>query len=357
MDKLRAIQYFNSAVAAGSLAEAARRLGVSTAAVAQLVASLERTLGTVLLHRTTRGISLTAAGAQYHEVSSQLESALRQIEQRLGPRGAQPRGTLTVGMRTGIGHNCVMPHIGRFLERFPDVELVVKPMETLDEFDRLGVDVAVTSGWPPERDFIVRPLARARNVVCASPSYWARAGMPAQPEDLRDHHCLVFRSSGGALLDRWAFDKQGQRREVNVGGQLFSDGVSWVDSAACHGAGVIRKSDITLAMYFEQGLLVPALTDWEGLDAPEHFAAYRRTHRQSKGVRAFVEFLVEVFDEIRQSVSAPGRGGPARMAKPHWYGRVHGRLSAAGHNGLSSARAHPPDGSCSISVIGSVGDG
>src|SRR5690349_6024572 len=119
MDKLRAIQYFNRAAEFGTFAETARALGVSKPAVTQLVAALERSLGTTLLHRTRRGLVLTADGEKFHEASRTIESDLHELEQRFVARGAQPRGTLVVGLRGSLSQNYVMPRIVRFLDRYP----------------------------------------------------------------------------------------------------------------------------------------------------------------------------------------------------------------------------------------------
>src|SRR5688572_24987345 len=99
MDKLRAIQYFNRAVEDGSFTAAARSLDVSTPAVTQLIAALEREVGILLFHRTNRGLSLTADGQRYYETSRKIAADLHDLEQRLAPRAVKPRGTLTVGMR------------------------------------------------------------------------------------------------------------------------------------------------------------------------------------------------------------------------------------------------------------------
>ena len=95
---------------------------------------------------------------------------------------------------------CVLPNLPRFFEQHPELELVLKPVEQISDFDTQEVDVAVLTGWPPDGDFVVRQLAQTRNLVCASPDYWSRRGRPASPDDLAAHDCLVMRSSGGVLL-------------------------------------------------------------------------------------------------------------------------------------------------------------
>lgn len=327
MDKLRAIQYFNRAVEAGSFAAAARLLDVSTPAVAQLVAALERSLGVVLLHRTTRGLSLTVDGERYHETSRKVAADLRDVEQRLGPRGVKPRGTLTVGMVPVLGRNWVMPRIARFLARFPDIEVVTRRMRTFQDIDERNVDVAVLIGWPPERDLVVRQLAQTRHVVCASPEYWMRKGRPQEPDELRNHHCLILEGISGMRHDRWIFEKSGERRTVDVKSRLMSDDRNWLDEAACAGAGIVRFADLTLIPYLSSGLLVPALLDWEVLEAPTIYAACRRSQRNSKLVRVFVDFLTEIGAEL-ESERPPGPTSRIpRVPKPEWVGRARGRQS------------------------------
>ncbi|HMH18791.1 MAG TPA: LysR substrate-binding domain-containing protein [Burkholderiales bacterium] len=328
MDKLRAIQYFNRAADGGSFAAAARFFDVSTSAITQLVGALERSLGVTLFHRTTQGIALTLDGERYYETARRVAADLHDIEQRLGPRGAKPRGTLTVGMSSSLGQYCVMPRIMRFLSRYPDIELVFKPIVTIREIEEKNLDVAVLVGWPPERDLVVRTLAQTQLMVCASPQYWVREGMPHEPEGLRDHHCLILRSSGGTLLDRWAFEKNGERRTIDVKTRLFSDDRTWLAEAACVGAGVIRMIDFTLIQYLSSGLLVPVLMDWKALESPMIFAAYAPSQRRSKLVRVFLDFLVEIFAEIgSERMPSPGSAMP-RVPKPDWFGRTHGRHSA-----------------------------
>jgi DNA-binding transcriptional LysR family regulator len=327
MDKLRAIQYFNQAVENGSFAAAARVLDVSTPAVTQLVAALERSLGVVLLHRSRQGLALTTDGERYYETSRKIAAELRDVEQRIGPRGAKPGGTLTVGLRGPLGPACVMPHMAQFIAHYPGIELAFKPVVTFHEIDGKGLDVAVLAGWPPERNLIVRPLAQTQHVICAAPEYLAHAGVPQMPDALRHHHCLIHRSSGGTLLDRWIFEKDGDQRTIDVHTRFISDERNLLDEAACNGAGIIRVTDLTAQRYLRTGLLVPLLSDWQALEAPTIYAAYPPSQRRSKLVRVFVEFLVEIFAEIdRERMLMEGRK-VAPVRKPNWYGRTLGRQS------------------------------
>jgi LysR family transcriptional regulator, regulator for bpeEF and oprC len=337
MDKLRAIQYFTQAAESGSFAATARHFQVSAPAVVQLVGALERSLGGPLFHRTTQGLTLTDGGQRYYDVARQLITDLRDVEQRIGSRGTRPRGTLTVGMRGSIGMSCVLPRIARFVADYPDIDLVIRPSFTVKDIDDRQLDLALLVGWPPERDLIVRPLAQTRLIVCAAPDYWARHGMPREPDDLRGRDCLIVRSSGGTLLDRWIFERNGEQRTIDVKARMVGEDLAWLGEAAAAGIGILRVVDLTLPAYLTSGRLVPALSDWEALEAPLVFAAYPPSQRRSRLVRAFLDFLVQVFAEIETERSQAIGNAISRVRKPEWYGRTHGRQSAYGIKGRKAA--------------------
>lgn len=326
MDKLRALEYFNRAVEHGSFTGAARACNVSTAAVAQLVAALEREVGVALFKRSRQGLALTPEGERYHETSRAVAQALADAEQRISPRGATPRGTITVGFRQQLGQLYIAPQLTRFLARYPEIELVLKPVTRIDELDARMIDVAVLIGWPPQTDYVVRLLAQTQMSICASPDYWRRAGMPRDPGDLHAHHCMVLRSSGGALLDRWLFRKNGEERTIDVRARVFSDEGGMLVGAALGGAGVVRAVDVVLSDYLASGRLVRALSDWTVLEAPLLYAAYHARHRKSPVVRAFMSFLEEAF-AASTGLQASGLTYPP-VRPPEWFGKTQGRQSA-----------------------------
>lgn len=321
MDKLRAIQYFNRAVESGSFTAAARSLDVSIPAVTKLVGALERTLGTALLVRTRRGLALTSEGERYFAISRRLQSEFQALEERFGARSRLVRGTLSVGLGPALGQFCVMPRIAGFHQAFPDVELIIRSISTSKDLLGHHLDVGVLVGWPIERALVAKRLAQLRNVICASPRYWREHGMPTEPIALKHHQCMVFRSTGGKLLDQWIFERGGERSVVDVAGKLRFDDRNWLAEAACCGAGVARIGDLTSAPLLANGQLVPVLNDWECVDAPIVFAAYRPSQRDSKLVRAFLQFLEGVFADLEAERLPVPAVGAVRTTKPAWYGR------------------------------------
>jgi len=321
VDKLRAIQYFNRAVELGRFSAAAKSLSVSTPAVTQMVSALERSLGVALLHRTTRGLSLTVEGERYYKTSSRLAAEFMDLDLRLSSRIGKPHGTLTVGLRPTIGQYCVMPRITRFLDRFPNISLVVRFVRTIQDCEAANVDVAALLGWMDVGKLMRRQLAQTRYAVCASPEYWAQNGRPHEPDELRDHQCIVESRPGEPLLDRWSFNKGPVRRTVDVRGRLSGDYRDILLEAACAGAGVIRVNDITAAPFLRSGKIVPVLTDWEIPEAPPIFAVYQRTMRHSMLVRVFVDFLAEVFSEIELERVPTPTAVVTRVSNPEWARR------------------------------------
>ena len=154
-----------------------------------------------------------------------------------------------------------------------------------------------------------------------------RKGTPREPEDLRRHECLVYRGMVEVVLDRWTFEKDGERRAVDVTSRLCSDDRTWLDDAACAGAGVIRGSDLLMSRYLRSGSLVPVLTDWKCMDAPTVFAAYRSSHRNSRLVRVFINFLLEVFGELEVERWPGLPGSVASASRPPWFSHARGRHS------------------------------
>lgn len=334
MDKLRAIQYFNRTVETGSFTAAARSLEVSTPAVTKLVAALERTLGAPLLVRARRGLTLTAEGERYYATSRRLLAEFQAFEARFNTRAQSVSGTLAVGLGPALAQYCVMPRIERFRQAFPDVELIVHSISKSKDLHAYHLDLGVLVGWPIERELVVKRLAQLRNVICASPQYWREHGTPPEPAALKNHHCLVFRSTGRTLLDQWIFERNGARSVVDVTGKLRFDDRNWVTEAACAGAGVARVGDLTSAPLLAGGQLVPVLTDWECVDAPIVFAAYRPNQRYSRLVRAFIEFLGNVFLELAAERWPAPISSVVRSSKPAWYAHAPGRDSKRG-TGLS----------------------
>jgi DNA-binding transcriptional LysR family regulator len=327
MNKLRAIEYLIAAVDARSFAGAARQLGVSAPAVFKLVNALERELGLRLLARSKHLCTPTPEGELYLSAVRSLSRQLNELEATLAARGTRLGGTLRVGLRHHFGQVCVVPYLDRFRSRHPQLVLDMTQIEPLPGSLPAGLEVFVAGGWLDQPDLIVRTLIQTRYVVCASADYWHHRGVPREPAELAGHDCLAMRI-GPTVLDTWEFERADQLQRVALPAATVSNHFDWLLELARHGHGVLRGPDVVLQPAIARGELVPALQDWVGKDAPPIYVAFRQGLQRSPRVRAFVDFLVEIFEEQDRLRQPRLPGERLFEPPPPWWWRWHGRLSA-----------------------------
>jgi len=311
MDRMRAMEYFIRVVEAGSFAGAARELDVSPPAVTQQVAALERALGAPLLRRSSRQLSLTADGELFLPACANALAELHAAEARLSTNQVRASGKLLIGMARIVGQY-VAPALTDFVARHPAMTLDVRVVQTPNAPLAALVDLLVFVGWPQETDMVAKRIAQTKFVTCASPAYWRARGLPQDPEELRGHTCLAFRTPWDVVLDLWKYRRGTEVRSVAIEPRIVTDDRDWMIQAAVRGAGVVRVADVAAPQIFEQGLLQPVLLDWETLEAPPIYAMYRR--RPPARVRVFLDFLTEIFANLE--ASRPGGGDTNREPVP-----------------------------------------
>jgi LysR family transcriptional regulator, regulator for bpeEF and oprC len=316
MDRLRAMEYLVRVVEAGGFAAAARDLDVSPSAVTQLIAALERELGAQLLRRDSRHLSLTPDGEHFLPACTNALAELRAAEARLSVNRTRASGKLVVGMQRRTGQ-AVAPFIADFLAAHPGISLDLRVVPNPKVVSAALVDVLIFVGWLEDTDMIAKRIAQTRYVTCSSPAYWQARGVPRDPDDLRGHTCLTFRSPWGAVLDLWKYQRGGEVRNVPVEARIVSEDLDWAATLGAHGGGVLRVVDLHTRSYFEQGLLQPVLQDWEALEAPPVHVMYRRGARTSARVRAFVNFVTELFPTFE--ASRPIERNVAPVPMPSWF--------------------------------------
>lgn len=288
--------FFSSLCSAGSLSAAARELGISTAAVSKHLSQMEARLGTPLMNRTTRRMSLTQEGELYLEHARRILSAIDDLQELLGgATGASVSGLLRVNATLGFGRMHIAPLISSFVRQHPglDVQLqlsVNPPALTEDAFD-----VCVRFGVPPDSRVIARRIAANRRVLCASPAYLAAHGMPKAPADLTRHACIGIRQ-GEEAYGLWRLSmKRGKKTETEAvktrGALTTNDGeiaVNW----ALEGHGILMRAEWDVARYLASGRLVQVLPEWETPDA-DVYVVYPQRYQGVARVRLFVEHLAK----------------------------------------------------------------
>lgn len=285
--------FFSTLAACGSLSAAARELGITTPAVSKHLAQMEARVGSPLVNRTTRRMSLTPEGELYLAHARRILGEIDDLAQLLGSAKVSPKGLLRVNATLGFGRGHVAPVISRFVRKYPQVEVrlqlsVNPPPLTEDAFD-----VCVRFGEPPEARVIARRIAPNRRILCAAPSYLTRHGVPRTPGDLARHNCIGIRQGDEAYgVWRLALDRSKRQHPeaVKVRGNLTTNDGGIAVSWALDGHGILMRAEWDIARYLKSGRLVQVLPQYHTPEA-DIYAVYPQRHQMSTRVRAFVEFI------------------------------------------------------------------
>lgn len=296
MDFFAACKGFVSVVEEGGFARAARGMGMATSSLTRQVNALEKHLGTQLLNRSTRSVTLTDAGASYFAqavtILEDLEEANRSVSETDGP----PRGLLRVSLPVAFARLHVAPAIPEFLKACPGIELDVFLSDGVVNLVEERVDVAVRIGGLASSSLVARKLAPHRRLVCASPDYLGEHGEPRIPSDLAKHDCLTFSYSKGD--QHWKFGRPSGTETVRIRGRLRANNSEMLRTAAIDGAGIILMPSWLIGADLKAGRLRSLLTDWNsnaGETGDGIYAVYLPNRRGSKKVRAFIDFLARRF--------------------------------------------------------------
>lgn len=294
-DEISDLRFFLALVEAGRLAEAARRSGASLAAVSRRLAAMERRLGAKLIERTARRFFLTQEGAAVAERGRELIVELDAIQDDIRLMAGSPRGRIRVGMPVQIGRRRFAPWVAAFSRQYPAVavELVLAdgPVELL----RDGLDVAFMIGQPSGANTVSRCLVRSRRVMCASPDYLEREGVPDNPEALARHACLCL-LKGRWLPEAWTFREDGAIRAVTVKTALSTNNAEVLHDWVLSGEGVALKAFWDVEDDLAEGRLVELLPGL--LHSPlDLYVAYASRLYLPQRVRIFIDFLVARLSE------------------------------------------------------------
>ncbi len=314
MDRLDAMLLFVTAVEAGSLAAAARRHGRSPAAVTRAVALLEQHARETLLLRSTRKLSLTAAGDRHLAIWRDVLTKLREIAP--DDSGAPLQGGIVLTAPELFGRLRVMPLLETFLQRHPQVAARVLMVNRVVNLVGEGVDLAVRLAPLPDSTLTAIKVGEIRTLLCASPDYLERAGSPANPNELERHDCIGLNADGDGEL--WSFGmatEQGMRvRSVRIYTRLSINNAAAAIDAALRGHGIIRARSYQVAAHIAAGRLVRLLPDFEPPSTPAHLVFL--PDRAKRGVvRAFIEYAVPALKRELLEL-APVVPSPASRRRP-----------------------------------------
>jgi DNA-binding transcriptional LysR family regulator len=295
MDRLRAMEVFVEVVRKNGFARAADALETSPANVTRIISDLEAHLGTRLLNRSSRKMSLTESGDALYERAKAIVEDMAEVEAIASSSSMKPRGTLRINAPLSFGILHLAPLWPKFMALHPEVELEVALIDRVVDIVEEGYDMAIRISRTGSTSHAARKLAASRNIVCAAPSYLKRHGTPLTPDDLKAHNCIGYRYS--ATADEWNFlDEQGRPHAVKVSCNMHSNNGDTARAAALAGAGIIWQPTFLIGADLRAGRLVPLLPGFRLPDI-DVLAVYPSRRHLSAKVRVMIDFLADQFKD------------------------------------------------------------
>lgn len=288
MDRLQAMQTFADIVDAGSLTAAAERRGCSVPTVVRTLAALETLLGTRLLRRTTRRMSLTAEGREYLGRCRRILADVDDAEQAVSARQTELRGVIRLTAPVLFGQRHVAPALSSFLAGHPRVGARLLLLDRVVDMVEEGLDLALRIGPLPDSGMAAMPVGTMRRVVCAAPETLARHGCPHAPDALGRMPCVVHGAAEGA--QHWRFASAHGSRTLAVDGPLVCNQAAAVADAAAAGLGFAQLLHYQVAPLLETGALVTILEDHEIPPVPVSLV-YPEARLVTSRVRALARHL------------------------------------------------------------------
>lgn len=286
MDRWQAMRIFVKVAETASFGETARQLHMSAPAVTRAVAALEDLIGARLFVRTTRSVKLTEPGRRYLDDCRRILADIAEAEAAAAGSYAQPSGTLAITASGMFGQMYVLPIVHEYLQTYPAVcgrlLFVDRPVNLIEE----GVDVAIRIGHLPDSGFSATRVGQVRRVVCGSPGYFERHGVPAVPADLRGHRIVA--STGAWASPEWRFAGD-HRVTINIWLQCNANEAAIATAVA--GLGLARVLHYQIGPALLEDKLRIVLADYEEPPLPIHVLHPEGRHAPAK-VRAFVDLAV-----------------------------------------------------------------
>jgi DNA-binding transcriptional LysR family regulator len=293
MARYTELQSFVQVAGKGSFAAAALTEGVTPAILGRRLDALEKRLGVKLMHRSTRGLTLTENGEQLLEQARQLLREFDEMEAGIASSSTSLAGHLVVSAPAGFGRRHIAPHVLGFRQRFPELKLSFNFTDSIIDLVAEGYDMSIRIGGAIDPNYVAIKLAGNQRVVCGTPGYFARYGAPQVPEELAHHNCLAFNPQAGHQRS-WTFQRDGKPVAVKVSGDLSCNDGELLFAWICQGLGIGWRSTWEIQSELERGELVTVL-DAFALPDYDIQAVYPQHRYQPAKVRLFIDYLKAIY--------------------------------------------------------------
>ncbi|BCD87164.1 transcriptional regulator [Pseudomonas solani] len=300
MDDLAA---FAVLLEAGSFTRAAERLGCSKGQLSKRMRQLEQGLGATLLHRTTRRLDLTAAGAALLPEAQALLAQATRARQAVQRLQEDISGRVRITVPVSLGETFFDALLLEFTRRHPDVRVELDLSNSYRDLVGEGYDLGVRSGPHLDERLVARPLFSLEEITCAAPAYLARHGEPQAPADLAGHQCLLNTHYAG--FEEWLYHRQHQLERVSVAGNLASNHYSLLKKAALSGAGIARLPSYMLHDELADGRLVWLLRGYQTRQSPV-FLVHPFQGGLPRRTQVLMDYLLDWFERSRRALDRLG---------------------------------------------------
>jgi DNA-binding transcriptional LysR family regulator len=289
---------FVRVVETGSFSEAARQMGTTKANISKQVARLERTLHATLLNRSTRKLGLTEAGTAIFQNALRMLEEARALEATAAGLQAGPGGSLRVSASLAFGNTYLGGLLPEFMERYPDIRVVLSMTDRYVDLVEENIDLALRMA--PRIDMlsaVARPIAPIRYVLAASPAYLERHGLPASIEELGQHRCLTFGTSGAPMS--WQFERGGATQSVRVHSAMCANSSPALRLAMLRGGGIALLPTYVVGEDIRRGEALRVLPEAVpiGTFGDRLYAVYLQNRFLPPKVRVFIDYLLEKIGE------------------------------------------------------------
>ncbi|KQQ63742.1 LysR family transcriptional regulator [Pseudomonas sp. Leaf129] len=287
------IIYFLAIAKHQSFSRASVEVGISASALSHAMKGLEARLGVRLLNRTTRSVTLTAAGEELQGLVSHPLTDISNALETLNRLRDEPAGRIRLNVLSDGAKLLLGPVLPVFVERYPDIEVDLTVTNRMIDVIGEGHDAGIRFGGTVPSDMIAQRLSPdVRWSVVGTPGYLERFGVPTHPEQLKEHRCLKIRLGNARLYD-WEFVKDGQKLEVQVPGAITIDETRVGVALVTRGAGLMYVPERVIARYIEDGTVQEVLKDWAHTDPGFHI--YYSSFRQVPvGLRLLIDLIREL---------------------------------------------------------------
>ena len=294
MDRVKAMQVFLRVVESRSFVRAAETLGLPSSSVTSIIKGLEKHLKTRLLHRSTRNLSLTPEGERYLHRCREILDLIDDTESSLHGPAARPHGRVRVDMPGGIANSVILPQLGQFQRRYPDIYLMVGVNDRQVDLIQEGVDCVIRTGSLQDSTLVAHRLGELHWITCATPSYLDEKGVPEALKDLQGHRAVHYFSSTTRRGNELHFIEEGVSIAVPVPGTIAVNETGLYIKLCLDGLGLAQLAEILVTDHLQAGKLIEVLADKR--PAPVPISLIYPHHRfVSPAMRAFADWATEVF--------------------------------------------------------------